>query len=547
MAVDPYIIGESFSLIIFMPIINYRIYALTIIINASYIKRQIVSHIQTDFSCDTEDRRHTILFSRMTWIYLCLVFLTMTVMWKIIGSKKRKPRAPDKRLPGPRQYPFIGNMFMFLSPNFALLAHDLIKKYGPIYKLNNSKSDYIVVGNQALVKEVLIKQGRVFSGRPDALVTGLLKSSSDEIEPFSKTIMTKTLAPFASVMKINSFTSDITTRLLQHFKNQDEGAFCPFDAIHDYSAGVIANLLIGEKGEKIVNKLSDLTKTVESATLPHRQALVELLPWLKKLRSSNASRINTLVKEIYAICEKEGKAALSDASLRCLMQVLFRENKKKNDVSKQDYQAQKIMTFVMFGGTSTISSFLQKTLAVMAHYPTIQEQVHNELDSVLGDRQAEINDMAKCPYTMATVQEVLRNCILAVAKAPHVVLEDTTLAGYDIPAGTRVLIHTWAAHHDPEAWDDPYLYKPERFLDSNGQFLPVDHPTRRQLMPFNSGPKICPGKTFANARLFCTICTVLQKFKIKPESKVDPSFVDPRTLENDMKIKIRFCARNKLS
>ena len=151
--------------------------------------------------------------------------------------------------------------------------------------------------------------------------------------------------------------------------------------------------------------------------------------------------------------------------------------------------------------------------------------------------------MEKCPYTMATIQEVLRNCILAVAKAPHVVLENTTLAGYDIPAGTRVLIHTWAAHHDPEAWDDPYLYKPERFLDSNGQFLPVDHPTRRQLMPFNGGPKICPGKTYAIARLFCTICTVLQKFNIKSASKVHPSFVDPRTLENDMTINIRFCVR----
>ena len=468
----------------------------------------------------------------------------LMVIWKKTRIKKRRPRSPDKRLPGPRQYPFIGNMFLFLSPNFSLLAHDMIKKYGPIYKLNNSKRDYIVVGNQALVKEVLIKQGRVFSGRPAATGNGVLASSSDKNNSDFKTILTKTIAPFSSVMKRNSFTRDITSKLLQHFKDQDERAFCPLDAIHDNSAGVMANLLIGEKGEKIVNKLSDLTKTVESATLPHRQQLVELLPWLKKLRSSNASRIKTLVKEIYAICEQEGKAALSDEEITCLMQVLFRENEKENDPSNEEYQKQIIMIFVIFGGTGTISNFVHKTLAVLAHYPAIQENIHNELDSVLSQRQAEINDMATCPYTMATVQEVLRNCILAVAKAPHVVLEDTTLAGYDIPAGTRVIIHTWAAHHDPAVWDDPYLYKPERFLDSYGQFLPADHPTRRQLMPFNGGPKICPGKTYAIARLFCTICTVLQKFNIKPESQVDPSFVDPRTLEHDMKINIRFSVRN---
>ena len=294
-----------------------------------------------------------------------------------------KTRAPDSRLPGPRQYPFIGNMFLFLSPNFSLLAHDMVKKYGPIYKLNNSTCHYVVVGNQALVKEVLIKQGRVFSGRPAALLKGVLTSSSDKKEPFGKTIMTKTIAPFASVMKRNSFTRDITSKLLQHFKNQNEKAFCPLDAIHDYSAGVMANLLIGEKGEMIADKLSDLTKSVTSATLPHRQQLVELLPWLKKLPSSNASRIKTLVKEIYAICEKEGKAALSDEEITCLMQVLFRQYKKGNNLSDEDHQAQIITILVIFGGTSTVSNFLHRTLAVMAHYPAIQEKVHNELDSVL--------------------------------------------------------------------------------------------------------------------------------------------------------------------
>ena len=58
---------------------------------------------------------------------------------------------------------------------------------------------------------------------------------------------------------------------------------------------------------------------------------------------------------------------------------------------------------------------------------------------------------------LATILEVLRNCVLAVAKTPHLTLEDTTLGGYDIPPGTRVLVHTWAAHHDPNVWEDPYV------------------------------------------------------------------------------------------
>ena len=63
----------------------------------------------------------------------------------------------------------------------------------------------------------------------------------------------------------------------------------------------------------------------------------------------------------------------------------------------------------------------------------MQERIKNEIDVVIGDRQVEADIMGRCPYTIATVLEVLRNCGLAVAKAPHLTLEDTTLGGYDIP------------------------------------------------------------------------------------------------------------------
>ena len=99
----------------------------------------------------------------------------------------------------------------------------------------------------------------------------------------------------------------------------------------------------------------------------------------------------------------------------------------------------------------------------------------------------------------------------------------------------------WAAHHDPDMWDDPYVYKPERFLDSEGQLLRPDHPTRRQLLLFGAGPRICPGMAYGKARMFGIICTILQKLTIKPEHQMDPSRVDPRILAKDMRIKIRFC------
>ena len=44
----------------------------------------------------------------------------------------------------------------------------------------------------------------------------------------------------------------------------------------------------------------------------------------------------------------------------------------------------------------------------------------------------------------------------------------------------KVIPNLWACHHNPSFWPDPWTFKPERFLDEEVQFLPADHPNRKQ-------------------------------------------------------------------
>lgn len=60
---------------------------------------------------------------------------------------------------------------------------------------------------------------------------------------------------------------------------------------------------------------------------------------------------------------------------------------------------------------------------------------------------------------------------------PHRVSEDDLYDGYFIPKGTMIIANVWAIMHDPEKFDNPMQFDPERYL-INGRLSPeVDDPS----------------------------------------------------------------------
>ena len=45
-------------------------------------------------------------------------------------------------------------------------------------------------------------------------------------------------------------------------------------------------------------------------------------------------------------------------------------------------------------------------------------------------------------------------------------------------------VNLWAINHDPDFWEDPYDYKPERFLNAEDELLSPEHPRRCMGMTF---------------------------------------------------------------
>ncbi|KXN82746.1 O-methylsterigmatocystin oxidoreductase, partial [Leucoagaricus sp. SymC.cos] len=98
--------------------------------------------------------------------------------------------------------------------------------------------------------------------------------------------------------------------------------------------------------------------------------------------------------------------------------------------------------------------------------------------------------------------------------APHKSLKTGEYNGHYIPKGTIVLANSWTMLHDPEIYEDPFTYNPDRFLREDGTTDPsVHHP---KVAFFGVGRRICPGRYFAEDSLSIIVSNVLAAFDIRP-------------------------------
>ena len=121
--------------------------------------------------------------------------------------------------------------------------------------------------------------------------------------------------------------------------------------------------------------------------------------------------------------------------------------------------------------------------------------------------------MKNLVYLQAIIKESLRLYPAAPLSIPHESMEECTVGGYHIPAGTRLFTNLSKIHRDPQVWSDPDEFQPERFLtthkdcDFRGQHF--------ELIPFGSGRRMCPGVSFALQVLNLALATLLHGFDIE--------------------------------
>ncbi|VDP50826.1 unnamed protein product, partial [Soboliphyme baturini] len=78
-----------------------------------------------------------------------------------------------------------------------------------------------------------------------------------------------------------------------------------------------------------------------------------------------------------------------------------------------------------------------------------------------------------------------------------------------------VLPNIWAVHRDESIFECANEFRPERFVDINGN---LDKKLATRVIPFGTGMRRCPGEEMAKKNLFLTLTNMVVNFKIE----IDP-------------------------
>jgi cytochrome P450 len=246
--------------------------------------------------------------------------------------------------------------------------------------------------------------------------------------------------------------------------------------------------------------------------------ITRLGPWLEKLPTPRQRRRNrnvAILEETITRIISSGQAhtGARGGLLPLLLEAL---RAGKEGVTEQQVRDE-VMTLFL-AGQETTGPALTWTFYLLSRHPEAEEQLHAEVERVLGGRPPSADDFPDLQYTRMVFSEALRLYPPAWGLGRRALAPDE-IGGYPIPNGATVLMSQYVMHRNPVYWDAPDEFRPDRFL-------PGAQANRRPYtyIPFGAGPRMCLGEQFAWMEGVLLTAAIARRFRLRlaPEARIEP-------------------------
>eukprot|EP00092_Neocalanus_flemingeri_P030146 GFUD01032724.1.p1 GENE.GFUD01032724.1~~GFUD01032724.1.p1 ORF type:complete len:547 (+),score=100.67 GFUD01032724.1:119-1759(+) len=464
------------------------------------------------------------------------IFILTIILVKIAQIIRTNQRLP----PGPSGYPYLG-MLPKIKKEFHLQLFDYSKSFGKIFSLKMGNQLIVVLSDHKLIKSAFGKSE--FAARPKTEFGNML-GGYGIIN--SEGQLWKNQRRFLHQQKFGmkhwgSGSEQMETRvsqevhyLLNSIREEKTNPMNPAPILNCAISNVICSIIMStrfhhndKKFKRFMHlfdegfRLFNLTGAmIFIPVLKHLPGTSNALTEIKKNRDEMVEFVRFIIQEHKETLDPEAPRDLVDSYLLEIENAKTAGNMDQVfDSMDPELQLEQIILDIFSAGVETLKTTLQWAILFMIHNPEVRKKVQAELSSVVEpDRLPCTDDMPLLPYTRATIYEVMRRSTVVPMGTTHATDRTVELEGHLIPKNTHVIPLLHGVHMDPEVWDQPEEFRPERFLTEEGKLYKPKH-----FMPFGAGQRMCLGDKLAEMELQLFFSSLLHVYDLENPGSDLPS------------------------
>ncbi|KAK9663979.1 hypothetical protein RND81_14G010900 [Saponaria officinalis] len=468
----------------------------------------------------------------------CSILLVIVPIITLICRKNaRISRLP----PGPRGWPIIGNILDLGTMPHRTLA-ELGKKYGPVIWLKLGAQKIVVIQTAKAASEFFKHHDLSFPDRNinEAMRVYDYHKGSLILAPYGphwrimRKMLTSEMLSSKRISEAESVREKCVDDLICWINATGNRAVKVGELVFVAEFNLLGNLMLSkdivdpglENGSEFFSAMDGLTQWTGVVNV------ADFFPWMKWVdlqglrRKTEADMGKVLeIASSFVTERREENVIGRKRDRKDILDLLLEfEGDGIDECSKiSDHHINVFLAEFLMAGTESTASTVEWAMTELLANPSLMSKVKSELDQVIGPkRKLNESDIEHLPYLQAVIKETFRLHPPAPFLVPRKSVQDVTIMDYDICCGTQVFVNAWAIGRDPESWEDPLTFKPERFIGSKIDYRGRDY----ELIPFGAGRRICAGIPLAHQMLHLTLGAMLHCFDWELESGVTPTTID---------------------
>ena len=430
--------------------------------------------------------------------------------------------------PGPRGLPMLGSLQLLIK-DAHLAINSVARQHGDVCMIRIGRVPTVVISDPAILADAFEKPEFAdrWVSRASAILTErqsvAMSPCGERWQATSSLVHQNLSCPHGATSIHERQVVPAVERLTERLARvTDAGIPVNMDeTIEDLSWDMTFSIMFGShpndppEYQTLKTLMRRDTEWAErAATQLSLGALIPLLKFVPDRHVSRAGSQKTVRRQtLHKLFDVvRNRPAFAGGEPSCIMDFLLNQ---RADLSDQAIEAS--CTDVLLATHPATYSVLKWWLLILANRPQVQAAIRQEMDENLASGE-QPTDPTLLPYTSSCYDECLRYRTTAPLGVPHQAAADTELAGFHIPRGAQILANIPGIHHDERYWDEPDIYRPERFLDQN----PTTAGTGAYI-PFGTGIRICPGQRLGRMATWTAATRIVRTLSFQTASDQPPS------------------------